>query len=166
MEEVREQTVGAPAGLAADALHADAIDLQTGEGLSLVGAPADQGVGGSTVGMRTAVGKRKEAPRERDGLGVVLGRMSVVLYNNHVGAPPFVVISGKIRPHREAFSFLASFSAIILPCAVPVNPIGLSRSFSVTSWPFNHFDRSASRSPAPLFNLAVIKPILTKECVP
>ena len=48
--------------------------------------------------------------------------------------------------------------------ASTINPIGLSRSFSVTSWPFNHFDRSASRSPAHLFNLAVIKPILSKEC--
>jgi hypothetical protein len=69
------------------------------------------------------VGKSQEASRKRRSFGVVLGRMGVVLYNDHVGAPPLVVTSVKIGPLREAFSFLASLSpsAIVLSSAILVN---------------------------------------------
>jgi hypothetical protein len=168
MEEVGEQAVGAPAGLAPDALHADAVDMQARAGLSLVAAPADQDIGSSTVGMRTAVGKSKEVPWKRRGFGVVLGRMGVVLYNDHIGAPPFVVISARIGPLREAFSFLASLSLspIVLPFAILVNLIGISRHLFAASWPFNYCDRSSSCSPGRPFNLSAIDPILSKECGP
>ena len=141
MQEVGEQAVGAPAGLAADALDADAIGLQTCDRLSLVRAPADQSVGNSTVGMRTAVGKSKKTSWKRRGFGVVLGRMSVVLYNDHIGAPPLVVLSAKIRPLREAFSFLASLfrDPIVLPFAILVN-LG-----SEVAWSASH----AASSPLP-----------------
>jgi hypothetical protein len=165
MQEVGEQAVGAPTGLAADALHADAINLQTCERLSLVRAPPDQDVGGSTVGMRTAVGKSKKAARKRVGLGVVLGRMGVVLYNDHVGAPPLVVIFARIGPFREAFSFLASlFSGpIVLLFAILVNLTGISCGPSTASWRFNHCDRSSSCSAGCPFNLSAFDPILSKE---
>jgi hypothetical protein len=166
VQEVGKQAVRAPADLAADSLHADVVDYQARASLPLVGAPADQGVRGSTVGMRTAVGNSKEMPRKRRGLGVVLGRMGVVLYNDHVGAPPFVVISVKMRPHREAFSFLASLfpSPIVLPFAILVNLIDTLRRLFTASCPFNHCDRSDSRSAAHSLNLAVVCPILIKEC--
>ncbi|MGD2178951.1 MAG: hypothetical protein PVG71_14150, partial [Anaerolineae bacterium] len=71
-----------------------------------------------------------------------------MLYNDHVGAPPFVVISLKMGPLREAFSFLASLSpsAIVLPFAILVNLTGISRRLFIASWPFNHCDRSSSCS--------------------
>lgn len=108
VQEIGEQAVGAPADLAADALHTDVIDRQARAGLSLVGPSADQGVGRWAVRMRTAVGNRKLTAWKRCGLGVVLRKIRVVLHNDHVGAPPFVVLSAKMCPPREAFSFLVS----------------------------------------------------------
>ena len=57
-QEVGKQTVGAPAGLAADMLHTDVIDLQNCAGLSIVGAPADQGVRAKTVTANKMKGKK------------------------------------------------------------------------------------------------------------
>jgi len=49
--------------------------------------------------------------------------MGAVLSKDHVGAPPFVVLSTKMRSHREPFSFLVYLSPtiIVLPFAVLVN---------------------------------------------
>ena len=58
VKKAGEDAVGAPAGLAADALHASAIHPKARAGLSLVTAPADQRAENSTVEMRTAGGKR------------------------------------------------------------------------------------------------------------
>jgi hypothetical protein len=95
----------------------------------------------------------------------VLGRMGVVLYNDHVGAPPFVVISVKIRPLREAFSFLASLSpsAIVLPSAILVNPVSVSTHLFTASWPFNYCDRSSSCHADSPLTLSEIDSILSKE---
>jgi hypothetical protein len=154
MQEIRKQAVGATADLAADALDADAIGLQACERLSLVRAPADQDVGGLTVGMRTAVGKSKQVPRKRAGFGVVLGRMGVVLYNNHVGAPPFVVFSTKIRPLREAFSFLASLSLspIVLPFVLLVN-LG-----SGAAWSASHAASPPPSGPSTIVTTPILGP--------
>ena len=165
VEEVGEQAVGAPAGLAADSLHADAVAHETSSSLALVGAPADQRVRGSTVGMRTPAGNSKEAPWKRRGFSVVLGRMSVVSYNDHSGAPPLVVISVKIRPLREAFSFLASLfpGPIVLPSAILVNPSGTSPPPAVILSSSNHSDRISSRCPGSPSNPTDMTAILSRE---
>jgi len=42
--------------------------------------------------------------------------------------------------------------------------VSISPRLSTASWPFNHCDRSDSRSAAHPLNLAAVCPILTKEC--
>jgi len=74
--EVGKQAVGAPADLAANSLHADAVDHQARASLPLVGAPADQHTDRTTV--RADAGDEAKDPREWDGLGVMLGTIGVV----------------------------------------------------------------------------------------
>jgi len=52
---------------------------------------------------------RAEAPRKRASLGVVLGRTGVVLYSDHIGAPPFVVISLKMGPLYNKIQRMTQF---------------------------------------------------------
>jgi hypothetical protein len=113
---------------------------------------------------RAGVGDGKEDSRRRAGFSVMLGRMRIVLYNDHIGAPPFVGFSVKIRPLREAFSFLsclASWTVIILCRATPVNSCWQTPA---ARSPFSQCDRSASASTPVPFNLAGICPISTKQC--
>ena len=114
--------------------------------------------------MRTAGRKRKEATRKWIGFGVVVGRVSVVLYNDHVEALPLVVICAKIEPLGEASSFLAPLPAIILYNAITVKPTIASSPFFTTSSPSNHCDRYWVCSALLPSNLAEISLVLTKKC--
>ena len=103
--------------------------------------------------MKTAIGKSKEAPWKRPGFGVMLGRMSAMLDDDRIGAPPLVVISVKVGPRREAFSFLArsSLGSNVLPFSILINPTGILRRLFTASWPFNHCNRAST----PLCRLSI-----------
>ena len=98
-------------------------------------------------------------------IGVVLGTVGVVLYDNPVGAPPLVVISVKMGPLREAFSFLAALSpvVIVLRSGLFVNPPHASQAAA----PFlhsNHPDRSSRSATGSPSKVSVFSALLSTEC--
>ena len=114
MQEVREQAVGATAGLAAHPLDGDAVASVPEAGPAGVEAPADQATGGPAGWMGTALGARKDAPVGLHSMGVIFDGTGEVLYNDHTVRTPLCV--GQLAsnaPRREVSSFLARFPAII-----------------------------------------------------
>ena len=123
VQEVRQQAMRATTDLASNPLDFyEKIDVPC-EGMPLVGTPADQTIGGLTLGVGTTLGDDKAMTRKGDCFGVVLDGIGEVLYNDHVvGTPPRVVKLVSIEPLREVSSFLAQLLAIIPSFACSVKP--------------------------------------------
>ena len=171
VQEVRQQAMRATTDLASNPLNSDEeIDVPC-EGMPLVGTPADQTIGGLTLGVGTTLGDGKAMTRKGDCFGGVLDGIGEVLYNDHVvGTPPRVVKLGSLEPLREVSSFLAQLLAII-------PPFRLFRQAWQLSWPSWYSflaDQSAwpfalclpSPLEAQLFYLAKVGPVSVRESGP
>ena len=134
MQKVRQQAMCTSTDRAADALDANAIVLAWRARPPLVRAPADQGTGSATRGMRTAIGERKGSPWKGSGGDVLFDGAGEVMYNDHaLGTPPPRGQAHQLGATAGGVVLSASGWAIIYASASSVKP---GRSCSSLSMPF------------------------------
>jgi len=73
-----------------------------------------------------------------------------VVYNDHAGVPPFVVIWVNVRPRREIFSSMANWSPGLIapPFVILIIPSPTPRHFFTASRSFGHLDLSYAQPAA------------------
>ena len=110
VQKVRQQAMCTATDLTADALDAYAVVLTLRTRPPLVRAPAGQGIGGATRGMRTSFGESKASPWKGDGGDVSFDGAREVLYNDHaLGTPP---------PRGRAWQLRATVGGVVLSAQV------------------------------------------------
>ena len=114
MQKVRQQAMCTATDLAAYALDATQVVLACRTRPPLVRAPAGQGIGRVTVGMRTAIGECKDSPWKGNGGDVLFDGAREVLYNDHaLGTPPPRGPAGQLGATVGGVVLSASSGAII-----------------------------------------------------